>query len=380
MSEQEQLLIDSVELMADFIQTPIFIFQKKNLQLVHESGNDNQIIFSKEIIAHLFSLPLKETLSLFYLAEMKGRIVCLPVHSTKEYLLLIFQSQKQIAHNPFPVETKKLLKSGILLHQMIFQKKLDYEEVVKNNQHLLSPLLSENPIEMALIPIREENKFHKTYLSEKYLGDCVIRGNVSELKIAFTNYMDQGIAGTLSNNSLRHKKNILISVITMTTRSAMQGGLPEEEAYLMSDLYIQKIEELTDIEDVTALTYNVMIDFAERVKQHQHQHVSFVISSCQKYIRDHLYDKLSIKNIADQLHVSFSYLSSQFKKETGQTITHYIQEQRIEEAKQLILFSDYTLAKIYTLLNFTDQSHFTKVFKKYTGTTPKKFQNRYIYR
>lgn len=43
--------------------------------------------------------------------------------------------------------------------------------------------------------------------------------------------MNKGTAGKLSNNSMRHKKNILISVITMTTRSAIQGGLPEEEAF-----------------------------------------------------------------------------------------------------------------------------------------------------
>ncbi|MGO3317474.1 MAG: helix-turn-helix domain-containing protein, partial [Leuconostoc mesenteroides] len=51
----------------------------------------------------------------------------------------------------------------------------------------------------------------------------------------------------------------------------------------------------------------------------------------------------------------------------------------IEEARELILFSDYPFSRIYTLLNFTDQSHFIKIFKKYTGITPKKFQDQYIY-
>jgi AraC-like DNA-binding protein len=285
----------------------------------------------------------------------------------------------KLANNPFPVEVKQLLKSGILLYQMIFQEKLDYEELFEKNQHIISPLLAAKPIEMEMIPIREESKFHKTYLSEKYLGECVIRGDVAELKKAFSNYMNKGTAGKLSNNSMRHKKNILISVITMTTRSAIQGGLPEEEAFLMSDLYIQELEELTELEEIRTLAYNVMIDFADKVKQHRYCQVSYKILSCQKYIVNHLYEKLSVSEIAEELHMNISYLSSQFKKETGQTITNFIQEKRIEEARELILFSDYPFSRIYTLLNFTDQSHFIKIFKKYTGITPKKFQDQYIY-
>lgn len=200
---------------------------------------------------------------------------------------------------------------------MIFQEKLDYEELFEKNQHIISPLLAAKPIEMEMIPIREESKFHKTYLSEKYLGECVIRGDVAELKKAFSNYMNKGTAGKLSNNSMRHKKNILISVITMTTRSAIQGGLPEEEAFLMSDLYIQELEELTELEEIRTLAYNVMIDFADKVKQHRYCQVSYKILSCQKYIVNHLYEKLSVSEIAEELHMNISYLSSQFKKETG---------------------------------------------------------------
>lgn len=56
---------------------------------------------------------------------------------------------------------------------MIFQEKLDYEELFEKNQHIISPLLAAKPIEMEMIPIREESKFHKTYLSEKYLGNVL---------------------------------------------------------------------------------------------------------------------------------------------------------------------------------------------------------------
>jgi AraC-like DNA-binding protein len=69
-----------------------------------------------------------------------------------------------------------------------------------------------------------------------------------------------------------------------------------------------------------------------------------------------------------------SYLSQLFKKETGFTVSDFIQIERIEEAKRLIELSGISLSDIATRLQFNDQSYFTKVFKKYTGITPRQFK------
>ncbi|MNI69561.1 Arabinose operon regulatory protein [compost metagenome] len=69
------------------------------------------------------------------------------------------------------------------------------------------------------------------------------------------------------------------------------------------------------------------------------------------------------------------YLSQLFKKEVGITLTEYIQQAKIEEVKNLITFTSYPLTKISNMLNFSDQSYFTKVFKKYVGVTPKKYKS-----
>jgi AraC-like DNA-binding protein len=56
----------------------------------------------------------------------------------------------------------------------------------------------------------------------------------------------------------------------------------------------------------------------------------------------------------------------------------FVQRKKIEEAKNLIVYSDLSISEIYSVLNFHDQSYFIKVFKKLTGLTPKQFKNNFI--
>ena len=73
--------------------------------------------------------------------------------------------------------------------------------------------------------------------------------------------------------------------------------------------------------------------------------------------------------------LSPNYLSSLFKKEVGIPISDYIQRHRVDEAKKLLVLTNYSISDISTWLNLNDQSYFIKIFKKYTGLTPRGFRN-----
>lgn len=69
-------------------------------------------------------------------------------------------------------------------------------------------------------------------------------------------------------------------------------------------------------------------------------------------------------------------MSQLFKKETGVTITQFIQQEKVDEAKKLLELTSEPITAIATKLNFYDQNHFIKIFKRYTGLTPKKYRNK----
>ena len=74
--------------------------------------------------------------------------------------------------------------------------------------------------------------------------------------------------------------------------------------------------------------------------------------------------------------MSRRYLSTKFKKETGMTLSQYIQEQKIGKAKSLLKSTDRSILEIATYLGFSSQGYFQNVFKKLTGMTPKDYRNQ----
>ena len=73
--------------------------------------------------------------------------------------------------------------------------------------------------------------------------------------------------------------------------------------------------------------------------------------------------------------MSRSYLSKLFKDETGYSLFSYINHVRIEKSKELLLNDTISLVDVAGLCGFEDQSYFTKVFKKETGISPKRFRD-----
>ena len=83
---------------------------------------------------------------------------------------------------------------------------------------------------------------------------------------------------------------------------------------------------------------------------------------------------LTLNQLAASVNLTPKYLSALFHKETGQTLTTFIHHVLIEKAKNLLTHSDYSLGEISTYLNFSSQSYFISIFKKYTGVTPGQYR------
>ena len=84
---------------------------------------------------------------------------------------------------------------------------------------------------------------------------------------------------------------------------------------------------------------------------------------------------LSLRTQAEQLNINSSYLSTLFKKETGTTLTEYVNRKRIEHAIFLLNTTNMKIQAIAQACGIPDVNYFTKIFKKQIGITPKDYRD-----
>jgi AraC family transcriptional regulator len=94
----------------------------------------------------------------------------------------------------------------------------------------------------------------------------------------------------------------------------------------------------------------------------------------QAFIREHLADPIRVEQLAAAVHLSPYHFARMFKKATGQPPHTYITMQRMEHAKELLRDSDLPLVEVAASVGFQTQAHFTGVFHRYTGRTPRVYR------
>lgn len=81
--------------------------------------------------------------------------------------------------------------------------------------------------------------------------------------------------------------------------------------------------------------------------------------------------------MAEQFAVNADYLSYLFHKSTGKTISRYVLEEKVKAAESMLIYTDNSLQEIAFALNFSSQSHFSTVFRKIVGVTPRQYRDTY---
>lgn len=94
-------------------------------------------------------------------------------------------------------------------------------------------------------------------------------------------------------------------------------------------------------------------------------------------IQDHIDTSLTLKELSKSLDVNPSYLSREFSRHFNSlNFGEYIRRQRIEKAIELMANPSYSLTDIAYYTGFSDQSHFSRIFKKHTGCSPLEYRKK----
>lgn len=125
-----------------------------------------------------------------------------------------------------------------------------------------------------------------------------------------------------------------------------------------------------------------------RMETYGHQYIEMVsaknrddsedaVERVEHYIREHLAEDLSVKNLADMVYVGADHLTRTFKKRYGKTVTDYILEQRMNLAGELLKDSRLTITMVSDAVGFGNYSYFTEQFKRTFGKTPREYRKQF---
>lgn len=93
-----------------------------------------------------------------------------------------------------------------------------------------------------------------------------------------------------------------------------------------------------------------------------------------EYIRDNIYQDISIKSIARKYYISETWFKQKFKKETGIPPAEFIQRERIDLSKFFLCYTNENITRIAQILNFSSSQHYGMVFRKYKAMTPSEYR------
>ncbi|GGH80049.1 two-component system response regulator YesN [Pullulanibacillus pueri] len=137
---------------------------------------------------------------------------------------------------------------------------------------------------------------------------------------------------------------------------------------------VEKITKAASFETLRALLEDVL---SEIVNKKGSRIYSPNIQKALKIIHEEYQQDLSLKYVADQLHLNVMYLGQLFKKETKKSFSQYLNHFRIKLAQELLLNSGYNVNEITEKIGYTSSGYFYKNFKKICGLSPKEFREVY---
>lgn len=221
---------------------------------------------------------------------------------------------------------------------------------------------------------RSELFLHSPYMVEQEICHFISAGD-TDGALRVLSEINSRPRAQLAKNTVRSLKNSMICSCAFMARAAISGGVSADEAFTLSDAYIQDIESANDIRRILAYETEMVKGYTAAVKSLAGKGLSRTVSQAIDYVNSHLCEELSVGMIADAVFLNPNYLSGLFAKETGETIHSFIIRRRIEEAGFFVRNTAESFADIASFYRFCSQSHFTRCFREIMGTTPGKYRN-----
>lgn len=210
------------------------------------------------------------------------------------------------------------------------------------------------------------------YEKEKDLITKVKTGNAKEAKSILNDLL--GYVLFSEGNNLDVVKSRAIELSSLLSRAAIEGGAATDTILKINNMFLKSAQQINSLEELCYKLQELVEVFTESMFNYTPTKNNEIIKKAMSYISDNFASNITLDDVARHVHLNPAYFSTIFKQSCGSSFKEYLNMVRIEESKRLLANTDYSVVDIAVTTGFMDQSYFSKVFKKYTGLTPKQYR------
>lgn len=363
--------------------SPGFDFSKQ-LQKLSNQCESNKIyrIFDKLLCNYLFfKLPDTPKTTFFFI----GPYLLKPVNASKLFEQInpmfpspeLFSQVDQIYSNlPLLTDENTLLTMVFTLGTTIwggmdnFSLQAMEDSVFDVFEQTSVSLGSAEPME----PLISMEIQEKRYATENEFLQAVSHGLTHKAEL-YINQFSLGAVDQRVNDPIRSVKNYTIVLNTLLRKAVETADVPPLHINSLSSCFAKEIELISSVKGGYQLQKDMVRKYCLLVQNHTMKGYSPLIRKVLIRIDTDLAVDLSLKTHAKLLNVNASYLSTLFKKETGSSLTDYVNHKRIAQAIFLLNSTNMQIQTIAQFCGIPDVNYFTKVFKKQIGKTPKEYRD-----
>ncbi len=255
--------------------------------------------------------------------------------------------------------------SGNVALENLAEKRMKLEEIDAENFVLRNRTFFENDAE--LLNVSKQYSFNTGELVELFE-----KGE----KIKIVNFVKKELEGLVSQNALDASTMYSLHHDFMQIAYSFLHKKEIQAHKLFSDKTSQKLNLKADNSVFDMLKWVQFVafktvDYVDEVKKSQS-----IIDKAKQYVNEHYKENITRNDVASSVFLTPEYFAKMFKAQTGFTIKDFINQCRIEKAKDMLKNGDASISEIAFEVGFDNFSYFSTVFKKITGTTPQLFRKK----
>ncbi len=210
---------------------------------------------------------------------------------------------------------------------------------------------------------------------DKVLCNTIKTGNEEDVVHILGQINDKVIQTNLDPEYIKTFYWNLIYEINMIRISIKNLELQDKDlSHDISSLY-KLIDNATQVKELQDLLEDVAMSVVHRINRYNKKNINQILQKAMDYICENYTMSITLNELAEHTYVSTYYLSRMFKKELGKNFVEYLNEVRIDRAKELLKDNKYKTYEVAELVGIQDPHYFSKIFKKYVNMTPTEYKD-----